>query len=103
MSAKRIAREILDVKKDALPEGELSLNSYRLPELILASSGCTAGPKSDKSVYEWSAQIGEYHSSSCRAVSLRCSSHHAEGPVRRPTVLFSALPRLANLFACLAA
>ncbi|ORY79264.1 ubiquitin carrier protein [Leucosporidium creatinivorum] len=39
MSAKRIAREILDVKKEALPEG------------------CTAGPKSDKSVYEWIAQI----------------------------------------------
>lgn len=28
--------------------------------LARALAGCTAGPKSDKSVYEWTAQIGEF-------------------------------------------
>jgi hypothetical protein len=55
MSAKRIAREILDVKKEALPEGELSLQWNRLPELTHClvqdarpapspTSRCTNGP-----------------------------------------------------------
>lgn len=55
MSAKRIAKELNDLKKDALPQG------------------CTAGPASDENVYEWSASIGAF----ARLEGWRRNEEHA--------------------------
>lgn len=45
MSQKRIAKELRDLKKDALPQG------------------CEAGLVSDDNVYEWAATIGKHRAS----------------------------------------
>lgn len=75
MSAKRIAKELNDLKKDALPQG------------------CTVGPALDENVYEWSASIGAFarlegwkaRRGACRDAKLTPEIYsYAEGPPDSP-------------------
>ncbi|BGP01194.1 Ubiquitin carrier protein [Rhodotorula toruloides ATCC 204091] len=80
MSAKRIAKELNDLKKDALPQG------------------CTAGPASDENVYEWSASIeGPPDSPYAGGVFQLHITLPADYPFRPPRVVFMTKIYHANI------
>lgn len=71
MSSKRIAKELNDLKKEALPQG------------------CEAGLVSDDNVYEWAASIG------ASSLSIPVLSVSARKLTRLPLVLCRGTARLA--------